>query len=89
MYGETRIREKDFLKTWNVLAQDTFISEVLEDGERINIWVRAYDAVRAYIDDFVYATADSSPPIIQNLWLTRGNFLNVAVHNLLELNQMT
>ncbi|KAK3581576.1 hypothetical protein CHS0354_031922 [Potamilus streckersoni] len=89
MFGQTLIRQRDFYETANLLAEETFISEILEDGERINIWVRAYDAIRVYVDDFVYATADSSPPIIQNLWLTRGSFLNVAVHNVLELNAMT
>ncbi|KAL3841827.1 hypothetical protein ACJMK2_019926 [Sinanodonta woodiana] len=89
MYAQTLIRQRDFYETANLLAEETFITESLEDGERINVWVRAYDAVRAYVEDFVYATADSSPPVIRNLWLTKGDFLNVSVHNVLELNQMT
>ncbi|KAL3841826.1 hypothetical protein ACJMK2_019925 [Sinanodonta woodiana] len=88
-FGVTLIKETNFVVTTDLLGEETFITDSLEDGQRINFWVRAYDAVRAYVDDFTYATADSSPPVIQNLWLTKGDFLNVSVHNVLELNQMT
>ncbi|XP_060577218.1 uncharacterized protein LOC132734491 [Ruditapes philippinarum] len=32
---------------------------------------------------------DLSPPVIQNLWLTKGDLVNISVHSVLELQELT
>ena len=56
---------------------------------RLQFHIRAYDVMDRYLDDLVNVTVDSSPPVITDLWLTKGDRVNISVHNLLELNTMT
>ena len=69
--------------------QKMFISETLLDGMRLQFYIRAYDAMDKYLDDVINVTCDFSPPVIKDLWLTKGDRLNITVHNLLELNEIT
>ena len=59
------------------------------DGDTLTFWVRAYDIRSEYDEESVTFHVDSSPPIIENLWLTKDHILNLSVHGIDELSQMT
>ncbi|WAR06111.1 hypothetical protein MAR_021480 [Mya arenaria] len=61
----------------------------IQDGKRVTFTVRGYDIVGAYAEDNVTVWIDTSPPVIENLWLTRGDIVNISVHNVTELAAMT
>lgn len=55
---------------------------------KLEIQVRASDIVGAYADDFTEVKVDMSPPIIEDLWLTVGNRLNISIHNVADLTKL-
>ena len=59
------------------------------DGDTLTFWVRAYDLRDKYLEESVTVHVDSSPPFINNLWLTKGDIQNVSVHGVEALNEMT
>ena len=78
-----------FNETSDFYSEMSDIPEGMLDGKRLRIHVRGYDITNTFVEDTVNVTADSSPPIIEDLWLTRGDKVNLTVHNLLELSQLT
>lgn len=58
------------------------------DGKMINFKVLAYDVMGAFNEDNITAMIDTSPPVLENLWLTNGDYLNLSVHSVLELNDL-
>jgi hypothetical protein len=56
---------------------------------QLNVTVQAYDILGNYNDETVTVYRDATPPIIENLWLTRGDRLNVSVHSLEDFTKMT
>ena len=60
----------------------------LVDGDSIRFWVEARDIAGHFVRDTVLVHADSSPPIIEDFWLVRGNDVNIAVHNSVELHDL-
>ena len=59
------------------------------DGDRLDVTVRAVDIFNKILDENVTVFRDSTPPVIENLWLTKGDRLNISVHSLEEFDQMT
>ena len=59
------------------------------DGGRLDVTVRAVDIFNKTFDENVTVFRDSTPPVIENLWLTKGDRLNISVHSLEEFDQMT
>ena len=55
---------------------------------KLDIQIRASDITDTFADDFVTVKTDLSPPIIENLWLTRGDRLNISVHNVEDLTNL-
>lgn len=64
-------------------------NESLDDGKRFTFYIRGVDAVESYAEDNVTVMVDLTPPVIENLWITKGDILNLSVHDVLELNKMT
>jgi hypothetical protein len=64
-------------------------NEDLVDGKKLTYTVRAYDIMKEYAEDNVTVMVDLSPPIIRNLWLTKGDLVNISVHSVLELKELT
>ncbi|XP_071082513.1 uncharacterized protein [Haliotis cracherodii] len=71
------------------LTQHQTVKPVLVDGDTVRFWVRAYDIRRELLEESVTVHVDTSPPVIENLWLTRGDRLNISVHRVEEFNEMT
>ena len=69
-------------------ATNTYQANV-KDGETLTFWVRAYDIRGVYDEESVTIHVDSSPPVIDSLWLTKGDVLNISVHGINELELMT
>ena len=70
-------------------SEKMYISEPLFDGMQLQFHIRAFDVMDRYLDDFVNVKNDVSPPVIRDLWLTKGDRVNISVHNLQELNEIT
>ena len=66
----------------NLDSQSTTLPTQLVDGDKLAITVTAIDSVGATAADVVVVYADMSPPVVENLWLTRGDRLNVSVHSM-------
>ncbi|XP_067684738.1 uncharacterized protein [Haliotis asinina] len=71
------------------LMQYQVVMPVLVDGDTVRFWIRAYDVRRELLEESVTVHVDTSPPVIENLWLTRGDRLNITVHRVEEFNEMT
>ncbi|CAC5360413.1 unnamed protein product [Mytilus coruscus] len=59
------------------------------DGDRLTSTVKAFDVLREFNEDTIVIYKDATPPLIENLWLTKGDRLNISVHNLEDFTQMT
>lgn len=58
------------------------------DGTRIKFNVRSFDSFEAFGKDNVTIYIDLSPPIIENVWLTQGDFVNLSVHSVIDLAKL-
>ncbi|XP_067663255.1 uncharacterized protein [Haliotis asinina] len=71
------------------LHQSQTITPSLVDGDTVRFWVRAYDIRSEFLEEHVTVHIDASPPVIEDLWLTRGDRLNISVHSAEEFSEMT
>ncbi|XP_078578622.1 uncharacterized protein LOC144863374 [Branchiostoma floridae x Branchiostoma japonicum] len=60
-----------------------------QDGDTVRFWVRAFDVMGNHADDYVTIHVDSSPPIIEDIFLSRGGVDTLAVHHSEDLFEMT
>ncbi|XP_041351012.1 uncharacterized protein LOC121369995 [Gigantopelta aegis] len=79
--------DEDF--TDQSLSETQTVRPTLEDGDTFMFWVRAYDVRDTYFAENVTVHIDTSPPVIENLWLTKGDRLNISVHDIEEFNKLT
>ena len=66
--------------------QKYILPEELVDGKQLNITIRAWDVMDSYGEETASIVIDLSPPEFHNMWLTKGDILNISVHNVEELN---
>lgn len=59
------------------------------DGKDVTFFIRGYDIMGSFIEDNVTIWIDKSSPVVENLWLTRGDFVNISVHNVTQLEELT
>lgn len=59
------------------------------DGDRLTTTIKALDVLGESNQDTIIVYRDATPPIIQNLWLTRDNRLNISVHRIEDFTEMT
>ncbi|XP_071088930.1 uncharacterized protein [Haliotis cracherodii] len=71
------------------LSQSQTITPSLVDGDTVRFWIRAYDIKSDLKEENVTVHIDTSPPVIENLWLTRGDRLNISVHGAKNLTDVT
>ena len=55
------------------------------DGDSVRVWVRATDVMGNTKTDSVLVHIDSSPPVIQDVWLSRHGRTQLAVHHSTDL----
>jgi len=61
------------------IEKDT-VNITWDDGDKLQINVKAIDIFGKTNEDQVTAYRDASPPVIENLWLTKGNRKQQYVH---------
>jgi hypothetical protein len=59
------------------------------DGDRLTTTIKALDVLGESNQDTIVVYRDATPPIIQNLWLTRDDRLNISVHRIEDFTEMT
>lgn len=59
------------------------------DGNKLVATVKAIDVLGKTLEEEVTVYRDATPPVIEDLWLTRGDRLNVSVHRLEDFAEMT
>jgi hypothetical protein len=59
------------------------------DGDRLTTTIKALDVLGESNQDTIVVYRDATPPIIQNLWLTRDDRLNISVHRIEDFSEMT
>ena len=59
------------------------------DGDSIRVWVKAYDVMQNTAVDSVLVHVDSSPPIVDGMWLNRYGNYQLAVHNHTDIFEMS
>ena len=80
---------RDFKSVQDIEEESEYLNLVWSDGDRADITVRAVDIFNKTLDETVTVYRDATPPIIENLWLTRGDRLNISVHSLEDFAKMT
>ncbi|XP_071123054.1 uncharacterized protein [Mytilus edulis] len=70
---------------------DEFVSLAVDwgDGDRLNVTVQAFDILRESNIESLVVYRDVSPPIIENIWLTKGDRVNISVHSVEDFTEMT
>ncbi|CAG2185452.1 unnamed protein product [Mytilus edulis] len=89
VYGPYLKANQSFTQTANVLSQAEYLNITWEDGYRLDITVKALDILDNYKDDIISVYKDVSSPVIQNLWLTKGDRVNISVHSMEDFSKMT
>ncbi|ESO88616.1 hypothetical protein LOTGIDRAFT_234474 [Lottia gigantea] len=79
--------DNDFTTT-GYLKQSITISPKLQDGDTVIFYIRAYDIVDFYLEESTTVYFDMSPPVIKDLWLTKGDDLNIAVHEFHDFDKL-
>ncbi|XP_063399976.1 uncharacterized protein LOC134684607 [Mytilus trossulus] len=75
--------------TPDIHVQSELLNIIWNDGDKLILTVKATDLIGGSNNDTIIIYRDTTPPFIDDLWLTRGDRLNVSVHYLKELTEMT
>ena len=90
VYDGTGIRDSQPLTSVHDISTE---SETLtldwSDGDKAILAVVAVDIFNKTLNDTLVVYRDATPPVIENLWLTRGDRLNISVHRLEDFTEMT
>ena len=81
-------RQYDFIEVDNIYTESFTFAENVSDGMRMDILIRALDIFGSFADDVIKVKVDTSPLVIEQLWLTRGDRKNISVHNLEDLTKL-
>lgn len=80
---------RTFKSVRNIKDESEYLNLVWSDGDRADITIRAVDIFDKTLDETVTIYKDTTPPVIENLWLTRGDRLNISVHSVEDFAEMT
>ncbi|XP_062616047.1 uncharacterized protein LOC134277752 [Saccostrea cucullata] len=80
---------KNFTRVHDLEDESEFLTLNWTDGDKADITVRAVDIFDKFLDETVTIYRDATPPHIEQLWLTRGDRLNISVHNMEDFAKMT
>lgn len=83
-----KTRQYDFTDVDNIYTESFTFAENVSDGMRLDIQIRAFDIIGSSAEDVIKVKVDTSPPVIEQLWLTRGDRKNISVHNLEDLTKL-
>ena len=83
------VDSQDLTSVPDISKQGTRLNLPWTDGNKLDVTVRAIDVLGKYLDESVTVYRDATPPLIEDLWLTRGDRLNVSVHRIEDFTEMT
>ncbi|XP_070572151.1 uncharacterized protein [Ptychodera flava] len=72
----------------NFMTQESELDIPMTDGDTVTVWVRALDVMGNEANDNVTFHVDSSPPIIEDIHLTKNGVSYLAVHHSADLFEM-
>ena len=78
----------DLTEVENIYTESFTFAETVSDGMRLDIQIRAIDITGGFAEDVIKVKVDMSPPVIEELWLTRGDRKSISVHNLEDLTKL-
>ncbi|XP_060563406.1 uncharacterized protein LOC132722840 [Ruditapes philippinarum] len=81
--GFERVPEEVFKLKKMVYTDEEFV-----DGMKLTYIIRGTDAVGEFAEDNVTAMIDLSPPIIQNVWLSKGYWGNAKAYSIFGLYEL-
>ena len=79
-------------------SQEAFVSNIEQykelsvpwkDGNKLEFTVYAIDIMGEQNSEKVTVYKDSSHPVVEDLWLTKGDRLNISVHSVEDFKEMT
>ncbi|XP_055958832.1 uncharacterized protein LOC126829498 [Patella vulgata] len=70
------------------IKQTVTITPNVKDGDTLAYAVSAVDIVGRFRLEMIYVNFDSTAPVVENLWLTKGNEVDLAVHGVEELDKL-
>ena len=82
-------QQENFVSTKDVLSESTSLFVNWNDGDKLDVTVRAYDIFDVHAEDVVTVYKDTSKPEVENLWLSSGDLVNISVHSIADFSQMT
>ncbi|CAH1787741.1 unnamed protein product [Owenia fusiformis] len=74
-----------WIDTDDILDQGQILDLPRIDGDSFRIWLKAIDVMGTEIDDDIYLHIDSSPGLIDDVWLVSNGREELTVHGLREL----
>ena len=89
VFAPTLADQQLFTSTSNVLDESGTIDVTWDDGNRLDITIRAFDILEKFTEDTITVYKDTSPPRIENLWLSRGDRINISVHSIEDFTKIT
>ncbi|CAC5386461.1 unnamed protein product [Mytilus coruscus] len=78
-----------FTSVSNIYNQYDILTLDWADGDQLTATVKAIDVLDKTNQETIVVYRDATPPIIENVWLTKGDRLNVSVHSLEDFTKMT
>ncbi|CAC5370730.1 unnamed protein product [Mytilus coruscus] len=80
---------RPFTSVSDINNQYDVLTLVWADGDRLTATVKAIDVLNKTNEETIKVYRDATPPIIENLWMTKGDRLNISVHSLEDFTKMT
>ena len=73
----------------NIHGQSEVLGVNWGDGDQLDIQIRGLDVLGSFDDEFLTVYKDTSPAIVENLWLTRDGRTDIYVHSIEDFTKMT
>ncbi|XP_066275498.1 uncharacterized protein [Branchiostoma lanceolatum] len=72
----------------NIMTEQQDLDIARQDGDTARVWIRAFDAMGNIAEENVTIHVDSSPPILDDISLSRYGVTNLTVHHSEDLSEM-
>ena len=80
---------QEFTNVGDISKESDVLDVIWEDGQKLDISVKASDIVGQHIVDTITIYKDSTAPEVENLWLTRNDKDELFVHHIEDFTKMT
>ncbi|CAG2233138.1 unnamed protein product [Mytilus edulis] len=80
---------RPFTSVSNINNQYDILKLDWADGDQLTATVKAIDILDKTNQETIVVYRDATPPVIENIWLTKSDRLNISVHNLEDFTKMT